>query len=90
MGWLYVIVIILSFIGIIIIASKSEKLEFIGILLLFLSGMVAGITTVLEPDSPAALDVYRGNTKLVTIETVRDTVVIKRDTFVVWKDKVKE
>lgn len=45
------------------------------------------IETYQHLDEPKAIDVYRGNTELEITETVRDSVVVSRDTVVVFKTK---
>ena len=86
MAWEYVIGILLSSAGAIILAFRREKWEFLGFLLTYIGGIVVGATMALrvESESPSALDVYRGKTELEITEVVRDTVVIKRDTVVVF------
>lgn len=81
----YVIGILLSSAGVIMLASRRDKWEFLGYLLIYIGGIVVGATMVLrvESESPTALDVYRGRTELEITDVVRDTVVIKRDTVVV-------
>ena len=81
----YVIGILLSSAGVVMLAHRREKWEFLGFLLTHIGGIVVGTTMVLrvESESPTALDVYRGRTELEITEVVRDTVVIKRDTVVV-------
>ncbi len=39
---------------------------------------------------PSAIDVYRGNTTLEIKEITRDSVVIERDTIVIFKNKSYE
>lgn len=89
MAWGYVIGILLSSAGAIMLASRREKWEFLGFLLTYIGGIVVGATMVLrvESESPSALDVYRGKTELEITEVMRDTVVIQRDTVVVFIDK---
>lgn len=89
MAWGYVIGILLSSAGVIMLASRREKWEFLGFLLTYIGGIVVGATMVLrvESESPSALDVYRGKTELEITEVMRDTVVIQRDTVVVFIDK---
>lgn len=88
--WLLIILAIISFcIGVTLCWIFSEKvgneLSLIGILLIFLSGGIVGILSM--PQKIDAIDVYRGRTELEITEVVRDTVVIKRDTVVVFIDK---
>lgn len=50
--------------------------------------MVSFLSEIISP-KPSAIDVYRGKTSLKITETVQDSIVIKRDSIVVWKEKIK-
>lgn len=86
---LFVIGFLIAMCGVILIAVSKDKWDFFGILAVLLGGMLMGlyIGTDGEDETPSALDVYRGRTELEITEVVRDTVVIKRDTVVVFIDK---
>lgn len=45
------------------------------------------IETYQHMDEPKAIDVYRGNTKLEITETVKDSIVIDRDSVVTFEVK---
>lgn len=54
----------------------------------FISVCLGGvIETYQHIDEPKAIDVYRGNTTLEITEVVKDSVVVSRDTVVVFKTK---
>lgn len=80
---------IFCFVGTILIAQYDDSREFFGIILTIIGGIVIG-WIISEGTNTKALDVYRGKTELESTETVRDSVVVKIDSVVVWKDKVKE
>lgn len=84
-----IIGIIFCLFGTILIARYDDSHEFFGVILTIIGGMVIGWMTS-EYTNEKALDVYRCKTDLEITEVVRDTVVIKIDTVVVWKDKEKE
>ena len=49
--------------------------------------MLASFLLIIIFPKPYAIDVYRGKTTLQITETIRDSVVIDRDSVVVWKQK---
>lgn len=65
--------------------GDSAELSFVGALLVLLGGIFLGLW--LSDNRITPLDVYRGKTELKIIETKIDTVVIKRDTIVVFKEE---
>lgn len=88
--WLFMIGLIIALSGVILIAgTKKDKWDFLGIMAILFGGMLMGlyIGTDGEDDTPSALDVYRGKTELQITEVMRDTVVIQRDTVVVFINK---
>lgn len=66
---------------------KSERI--IGMFLIFLAGILTSFLLIIIFPEPSAIDVYRNKTTLEITETVRDSVVIDRDSVVVWKKKIK-
>lgn len=64
---------------------KSERI--IGIFFIFLAGMLTSFLLIIIFPKPYAIDVYRGKTTLQITETIRDSVVIDRDSVVVWKQR---
>lgn len=87
---LFVIGLIIALLGVILIAgTKNDKWEFLGIMAILSGGMLMGlyIKNNEKDETPTALDVYRGKTELEITEVVRDTVVIKKDTVVVFINK---
>lgn len=66
-----------------------EDMRFITLIFIILLSVCLGIVikTNSNTDKPDAIDVYRGNTQLEITETVRDSVVVSRDTVVVFRMK---
>lgn len=60
-----------------------------GCILIFSSGILITIICDFIFPKPSAIDVYRNKTTLEITETVRDSVVIDRDSVVVWKKEIK-
>lgn len=86
--WLFMIGLIIAVCGIIlIVGAKKDKWEILGIMAILFGGMLMGLSTSenIKSKSPTALDVYRGKTELEITEVKKDTVIINRDTTVVFK-----
>lgn len=67
--------------------NKFQKLG--GIFFVLVAGMFLSFLLLEIRFQPSAIDVYRNKTTLEITETVRDSVVIDRDSVVVWKKKIK-
>lgn len=80
--------IILLIIGVTIIATEND-LDLVGILALFIGGVLIGVflEKSIERNNPSAIDVYRNKTELQITEIRRDSLVIERDTLVVFKEQ---
>lgn len=92
--------ILISLYGIIHVVINSRKPDYDekG----FFKGLFGGITAIgitftilsilvcyTEKAELSPIDVYRGKTELKITETKIDSVVVKRDTVVVWKEEYK-
>lgn len=67
--------------------SKLQKGE--GSFFIFIAGVCTFLLLILIFPKPSAIDVYRGKTTLEITETIRDSVVIDRDSVVVWREEIK-
>lgn len=91
MGGIVVCLCVIGFLiaicGVILISGFKDKWDFLGIMMVSIGCMLIGlyIGTDGEDETPTALDVYRGKTELEITEVKKDTVIISRDTTVVFK-----
>lgn len=78
---------ILAIISLFVANNKQDRqCSIIGIFLGIALFMI-GYISYDNKDNPTPIDVYRGKTELKITETKVDSVVVKRDTVVVWKEK---
>lgn len=86
-----IIILLIIIIILIIIActvkSKDAALFFIVIIVFLSICFGAAITDYGNINNPKAIDVYRGNTTLEITEIVKDSIVISKDTVVIFKTK---
>lgn len=67
---------------------SGYKKEFLGFAIcLFLLSSILGVFVHANvcKDTPSAIDVYRGRTKLEITEIIRDSTLVSRDSIVVFK-----
>lgn len=69
------------------IIISNWKADIFGGVGMFIGFVIAAIGAVIPDPNMKPIDVYRGKTELKITETKIDSVVIKRDTVVVWKEK---
>lgn len=79
----------LAIIGVAIIYIDGDIIDLVGILAIFTGGVLIGIffNRSAERNNPPAIDVYRNKTELQITEIRRDSLVIERDTLVVFKEQ---
>ena len=84
---LFMLVVITLFILLIYKRSgyKKESLGFAICLFLLSSLLQVFVHANIHKDTPSAIDVYRGKTKLEITETTRYSTVVSRDSIVVFK-----
>lgn len=76
-------------IGSMFTVKDSPKYRLIHITSIFIGavGIAISLIIIFTTENIKPIDVYRGKTELKIIETKIDSVVVKRDTIVVWKEK---
>lgn len=81
-------IVIYGIIGI-FIAKDSPEDRLIHITTIFIGaiGITISLIIIFTIKDIKPIDVYRGKTELKITETKIDSVVVKRDTVVVWKEK---
>ena len=67
--------------------SSEDRLIYITSIFIGAMGIIISLIILFTTKDIKPIDVYRGKTELKITETKIDSVVVKRDTLVVWKEK---
>lgn len=69
--------------------SQKDRLTYITSIFIGAIGITISLIIIFTTKNIKPIDVYRGKTELKITETKIDSVVVKRDTVVVWKKYLK-